>query len=130
MIQNLHKIIPTSQGSLMLPGRPTSPSPKSKAGAKALTSAKALHDLCSYPPNEATKRNKATKCNKIQQTLHFKPEDWTCGYDGISDDIMIYYGHHTFVFDRELGALSRSEFVGLQSHFWAPTNAAHMRTEH
>ena len=64
-MQNLHKIIPTSQGSLMLPGRPTSPSPKSKAGAKALTSAKALHDLCSYPPNEATKRNKATKCNKM-----------------------------------------------------------------
>ena len=89
MIQNLHKIIPTSQGSLMLPGRPTSPSPKSKAGAKALTSAKALHDLCSYPPNEATKRNKATKCNKIQQTLLSRPEDWTCGYHGISDDIMI-----------------------------------------
>ena len=78
----------------------------------------------------ATKQQNVSKCNKIQQTLHFKPEDWTCGYDGISDDIMIYYGHHTFVFDRELGALSRSEFVGLQSHFWAPTNAAHMRTEH
>ena len=68
MTQNPHKIIPTSQGCLILPGRPTSPSPKSKAGAKALTPKLYIFDVCSYPTNEATICNKhhATKFNKSQ----------------------------------------------------------------